>query len=134
MYLMGTYVAYIIFSYLLSIYNRDTYSMNTSTEVEWPNTAVIPCGKYKGQPISVLYGNPAYIHFLLTLKWFKNKYPELRAAIVGSNPESAVIELRAENEWLRGEILRLRSPLAGVAANCSGNSAGNMGWPLPSAV
>jgi hypothetical protein len=75
----------------------------------------IPFGKYRDQPISVLHGDPAYTHFLLTLKWFRNKYPELRAAIVGSNPEASVVELRAENERLRGEILRLRSPLAGVA-------------------
>lgn len=54
--------------------------MKTSTEVNWPDTATLPFGKYREQPISVLRGDPAYTHFLLTLKWFRNKYPELRAA------------------------------------------------------
>jgi hypothetical protein len=69
--------------------------MNTSTEVEWLNTAIIPFGKYRGQPISILYGDPACTHFLLTLKWFRN---------IGSNPEATIVELCAENErqsWLR---------------------------------
>ena len=39
---------------------------------------IIPFGKYRDQPISVLAGDPAYSHFLLTLKWFQTKYTELR--------------------------------------------------------
>jgi hypothetical protein len=82
--------------------------VKTSTEVNWPNTATLPFGKYRDQPISVLRGDPAYTHFLLTLKWFRNKYPELRAAIVGSNLEATVVELRAEKEQLRLEAIALR--------------------------
>jgi hypothetical protein len=69
---------------------------------------IIPFGKYREQPISVLRGDPAYTHFLLTLKWFRNKYPELRAAIVGSNPEATVVELSAEDERLRLEVIALQ--------------------------
>jgi hypothetical protein len=69
---------------------------------------IIPFGKYRDQPISVLAGDPAYSHFLLTLKWFQTKYTELREASVGNNPEATVVELRVEVERLRLEIIALR--------------------------
>lgn len=42
---------------------------------------VFPFGKFKCQPVSAVRDDPAYAHWLMTLRWFREQHPELHAAV-----------------------------------------------------
>jgi hypothetical protein len=38
-------------------------------------------GKHRGEPVSVVRNDPGYAHWLLSLRWFKERHPQLRRAV-----------------------------------------------------
>jgi hypothetical protein len=50
---------------------------------------IIPIGKYKGQPVEVLQGDPAYTDWLTAQSWFRERYAGLFQIIVNNFQEPA---------------------------------------------
>jgi hypothetical protein len=49
---------------------------------------IIPFGKFRGMSLSsVLTTEPTYLLWLLTLKWARQKYPDLYKAVIDLGPE-----------------------------------------------
>jgi hypothetical protein len=47
-------------------------------------SAVVPIGKYKGQPVEVLGADPQYAEWLVNQGWFAQRYPDLVTVIVNN--------------------------------------------------
>lgn len=45
---------------------------------------IISFGKYKGRPVDFLQTDPAYCEWLLTQKWFVDRYPQINTLIVNN--------------------------------------------------
>jgi uncharacterized protein (DUF3820 family) len=45
---------------------------------------IVPIGKYKGQPVEVLQGDPQYVEWLMGQDWVRTKYPQLFTLIVNN--------------------------------------------------
>jgi uncharacterized protein (DUF3820 family) len=48
---------------------------------------IVPFGKYKGQPVEVLQGDPQYVEWLMGQDWMRTKYPQLVTLIVNNYSE-----------------------------------------------
>lgn len=47
-------------------------------------TAIMPIGKFKGQPVEVLRDDPEYREWLLGQDWFRQKFPQLAQIVVNN--------------------------------------------------
>jgi hypothetical protein len=50
------------------------------------NPKIMPFGKYKGQPIEVLQGDPDYRAWLISQRWFQTNHAELYAGVIMNEP------------------------------------------------
>lgn len=50
-------------------------------------TAIMPIGKFKGQPVEVLRDDPEYREWLLGQDWFRQKFPQLVQIVVNNFAE-----------------------------------------------
>lgn len=48
---------------------------------------IVPFGKYKGQPVSILKSDPKYVDWILSQSWFGDSYPEIRTLIINNFQE-----------------------------------------------
>jgi hypothetical protein len=42
---------------------------------------IVTFGKHRGEPVSIIRQDPGYAHWLLSLRWFKERHPGLRRAV-----------------------------------------------------
>jgi hypothetical protein len=49
---------------------------------------LVPLGKYKGQPLAALAGDPEYLRWLLAQSWFPERYPKHYTLIVNNFVEA----------------------------------------------
>ena len=82
-------------------------------------STIVPIGKYKGQPIEVLQGDPGYAEWLLAQPWFRERYASVFQVIVNNfgepaeTPEHNRLQARFLDPWFCHALLRLVR--AGVA-------------------
>jgi hypothetical protein len=82
-------------------------TMNGYPNIDWARVKqdeleqrlkVVPLGKYRGEPLSVLKDDPRYVQWLLSQKWFVQRFPLIVEAIENG---SYVISLARYNEFHR---------------------------------
>lgn len=68
---------------------------------------IIPFGKYKGQPIEVLQGDPQYVDWLKQQDWFRERYPSIVNIVINNfgepeeTPEHNRLQIRFLDEEFR---------------------------------
>lgn len=74
---------------------------------------IIPFGKYKGQQIEVLSGDPQYRDWLMQQEWFRTRFSNLRTIIVNNfgtpaeTPEHNELQaLFTNDDWVRRFLIR----------------------------
>jgi hypothetical protein len=77
---------------------------------------IIPIGKYKGQPVEVLQGDPAYAEWLKAQPWLREKYAGIFQIIVNNfqepaeTPEHNRLQARFLDPAFRRALFRLLYP------------------------
>jgi hypothetical protein len=75
-----------------------------------PGADIVPIGKYKGQPVEVLQGDPQYVEWLMGQDWVRTKYPQLFTLIVNNfgepteTPEHNKLQAMFLDEEFRGRV------------------------------
>ena len=54
-----------------------------------PDTALVPFGKHKGQPVEVLLADPGYRDWLLAQPWVRDRFPTFHQVIINYGAEPA---------------------------------------------
>jgi hypothetical protein len=78
-----------------------------------PSTALVPFGKYRGQPVAVLRNDPEYLQWVMGQDWFRARYANIYQLIVNNfgapaeTPEHNALQVRfLDLEFCRG-LLRV---------------------------
>jgi hypothetical protein len=76
-------------------------------------TAIVPFGKYKGQPVEVLTQDEPYLEWLKEQDWFKSQYQNIYAIIINNfqapsnTPESNRMQARFIDDTYRNKVAYL---------------------------
>jgi uncharacterized protein (DUF3820 family) len=78
--------------------------------------AVMPFGKYKGQPLETIKNDNGYLEWLTAQEWFRSKFPNIYTIIINNfrepsdTPEHNEMQIRFLNEQYRLKLAYLLFP------------------------
>ena len=74
------------------------------------DNAVVPFGKYKGQPVEVLASDRDYCDWLLAQAWFVQRYPQVHTLVINNfgepteTPEHNALQIRLLDDHFRLQV------------------------------
>jgi hypothetical protein len=90
-------------------------SIKGKVMTENKSTAVVPFGKYKGQPIETLRADAGYVDWLMAQDWFRERYQPIYQIVVNNfgepseTPEHNRLQARfLDKDFCRGVLAALR--------------------------
>lgn len=93
---------------------------------------IIPFGKYKGKPLSVLTNDQQYLDWLTSQDWFKSRYPQLNTIIVNNfnepndTPEhNALVALFMDDDFVHKFISIYTNGLVNINRDYNENDIAN---------
>jgi hypothetical protein len=75
--------------------------------------AVIPFGKYKGQPVEVLASDRGYCEWLMAQAWFVQRYPQVHTLVINNfaepteTPEHNALQIRLLDDTFRAQCTEI---------------------------